>query len=107
MPIIGHLSQIYLGGGTDPICHIRAIAWWPYALIHRTNPLIAHTLWAPVGYNLGWGMDIPGPSLLIYPITNLSARSFLQYTMSHSAAGSSGFGSCAVSLRVDDSGLPC
>jgi hypothetical protein len=68
-PIVGHLSQYYIGVGTDPICHIWAIAWWPYAIAHRINPLITHALWAPVGYNLVWGTDIPGPSLLAYPIT--------------------------------------
>ncbi len=71
MPIIGHLPEVYIGGGTDPICHIWAIAWWPYAIVHRINPLITHTLWAPEGYNLVWGTDIPGPSLLIYPVTRL------------------------------------
>jgi hypothetical protein len=71
MPIIGHLPEVYIGGGTDPICHIWAIAWWPYAIVHRINPLITHALWAPEGYNLVWGTDIPGPSLLIYPVTRL------------------------------------
>lgn len=69
IPIIGSLSKTYIGGGTDPICHIWAIAWWPHAIAHRINPLISHALWAPVGYNLVWGTDIPGPSLLIYPVT--------------------------------------
>jgi hypothetical protein len=71
MPIISRLSETYIGGGTDPICHIWAIAWWPYAIGRRINPLMAHVLWAPVGYNLVWGTDIPGPSLLIYPITRI------------------------------------
>jgi len=71
LPIINHLSQTYIGGGTDPICHIWSIAWWPYAIEHRLNPLITHALWAPAGYNLVWGTDIPGPSLIIYPITRI------------------------------------
>src|SRR5215472_15277399 len=71
IPIISRLSQTYIGGGTDPICHIWAVAWWPFAIAHRINPLITHALWAPVGYNLVWGTDIPGPSLLIYPITQM------------------------------------
>lgn len=71
MPIIGRLSETYIGGGTDPICHIWAIAWWPYAITHGLNPLLTHALWAPAGYNLVWGTDIPGPSLVIYPITRI------------------------------------
>jgi hypothetical protein len=71
MPVIGRLSQAYLGGGTDTICHIWAIAWWPYAVIHHINPLVAHSLWAPAGYNLAWAADIPGPSLLIFPVTRI------------------------------------
>jgi hypothetical protein len=70
-PILGHLSQYYIGIGTDPICHIWAFAWWPYAIAHRINPLITHALWAPVGYNLVWGTGVPGPSLLAYPITKI------------------------------------
>jgi hypothetical protein len=69
--LIRHLSDNYMGGGTDPICHIWAIAWWPYAIIHGLNPLITHALWAPTGYNLVWATAIPGPSLLVYPITKV------------------------------------
>jgi hypothetical protein len=68
-PVIGHLSKVYIGGGTDPLCHIWAIAWWPFAIAHAINPLIAHTLWAPEGYNLVWATGIPAPSLAIYPVT--------------------------------------
>jgi hypothetical protein len=71
MPIIGHLAETHIGGGTDPLCHMWAIAWWPHAIAHRINPLVTHALWAPVGYNLVWGTDIPGPSLAIYPVTRL------------------------------------
>ncbi len=71
LPVIRALSQVYIGGGTDPICHIWAIAWWPYAIAHRLNPLITHALWAPAGYNLVWGTDIPGPILLFFPITRI------------------------------------
>src|SRR5579885_620000 len=69
--IVGHLSDSYMGGGTDPICHIWAIAWWPYAISHWINPLITHALWAPEGYNLVWATSITGPSLVVYPITRV------------------------------------
>jgi hypothetical protein len=68
-PIITRLSTVYIGGGIDSICHVWAIAWWPYAVTHLRNPIIAHNLWAPIGYNLAWAAAIPGPSLLIYPVT--------------------------------------
>jgi len=69
IPILTRFSHTYIGGGVDPICQIWAIAWWPYAIAHRVNPLITRALWAPVGYNLVWATATPGPSLIIYPIT--------------------------------------
>src|SRR5215472_2384264 len=67
--IVPHLSQAYRGLGLDPTIHMWAMTWWPYAIAHRLNPLITSVIWAPTGYNLARAVSIPGPSIIIYPIT--------------------------------------
>src|ERR1022692_4620447 len=62
-------STIYIGDGHDPAAFIWSIVWWPYAIGHGLNPFIARVIWSPVGFNLAWATAIPGPSLLLWPIT--------------------------------------
>ena len=69
--IAGNPSTIYVGGGHDPAGYIWSIVWWPYAIAHGLNPFIARVIWSPVGFNLAWAAAIPGPSLLLWPITRL------------------------------------
>ncbi|MGD0076040.1 MAG: hypothetical protein ABSD31_17115, partial [Candidatus Binataceae bacterium] len=45
------------------------MVWWPYALVHRLNPLFTDLLWAPIGLNLAWTTIIPLPSLAVWPVT--------------------------------------
>src|ERR1700682_1581163 len=61
----------YIGGGHDPAGFMWSMVWWPYAIVHDLNPFIARVIWAPVGFNLAWAGAIPGPSLLLWPITRL------------------------------------
>jgi len=67
--LLGHFSERYMGFGPDPSVGINMLAWWPYALAHRLNPLIATTLWAPYGFNLTWSTCVPLVALLVSPIT--------------------------------------
>jgi hypothetical protein len=69
--VIRHFSQIFCGLGMDPTIHMWALTWWPYAITHRLDPLVTPVIWAPTGYNLARVVSIPGPSLLIYPITKV------------------------------------
>ena len=67
--LLGHFSERYMGFGPDPSVGINMLAWWPYALSHRLNPLIATTLWAPYGFNLTWSTCVPLVALVVSPIT--------------------------------------
>jgi hypothetical protein len=69
--LIGHFCERYMGFGPDPGLGIEILAWWPYALSHRLNPLIATTLWAPSGFNLTWATCFPLPALVMTPVTVL------------------------------------
>jgi hypothetical protein len=68
---IPHLSQAYYGVGLDPTIHMWAMSWWPYAISRRLNPLMTPAIWAPAGYNLARAVSIPGPSVIIYPVTRI------------------------------------
>jgi hypothetical protein len=69
--LLGHLASRFIGGRADPLVQIWALAWWPYALVSRIDPVFTRVIWPPTGYNLSWATSIPGPSLAIYPITRL------------------------------------
>jgi hypothetical protein len=69
LPVLAHPSRLIIGYGTDPASHMWFLAWWPHAIRHGLNPFVTHVLWAPSGYNLAGSTSIPGPSLLMAPIT--------------------------------------
>jgi len=58
-----------VGRYADPTLFIWSIAWWPYALSHRLNPIVTHAIYAPVGTNLAWLTTVPLASVLVWPIT--------------------------------------
>lgn len=68
--VLPDFTSSYVGGsGPDPKLFMWSLEWWPYALRNGLNPLVTHIVWAPGGYNLAWATTIPGPSLLVAPIT--------------------------------------
>jgi len=64
-------SSKYIGLGPDPSQYMWALAWWPHALARRLNPFMVSAVWAPLDYNLAWFTSIPGPSLIMWPVTRL------------------------------------
>jgi hypothetical protein len=59
----------YVGHDADPSYFIWSISWWPYALSHRLNPILTHTIFVPGGTNLAWSTLIPLASVTMWPIT--------------------------------------
>ena len=47
--LISDFAGSYVGRYADPSLFIWSIAWWPYALSHRLNPIVTHAIYAPVG----------------------------------------------------------
>lgn len=70
-PLLGHFAHRFIGGRADPLIQMWALAWWPHALASGVHPIITQAVWAPTGYNLAWTTSIPGPSIVLYPITRL------------------------------------
>ncbi len=71
LPVLRDPSRRYIGGrgSLDPKFFFWALAWWPHALAHGLNPFWTRAVWAPSGYNMAWTTGVPGPSLLVSPIT--------------------------------------
>ncbi len=68
--IIRHLdSRIVASDPIDSSQFMWFFAWWPHALLHGLNPFVTHVMFVPDGFNLTWSTAMPGPSLLLAPIT--------------------------------------
>lgn len=67
--LISDFAHSYVGLYADPSLFIWSIAWWPYAICSRLNPILTHSIFAPVGMNLAWTTTIPLASLCVWPIT--------------------------------------
>lgn len=73
IPLFRDFSQLRLGfdSAGDPQIPIWGLAWYPWALAHRLNPLRTDFAWAPAGCTLAWSTTIPGAALLMWPITRM------------------------------------
>jgi hypothetical protein len=68
--VLGAPRSIILGANDiDPSAYLWFLSWWPHALLHGLNPLHTELIFAPEGYNLAWVPSMPGPSLLLLPVT--------------------------------------
>jgi hypothetical protein len=68
--VIAHLSTRYVGvGKEDAKLYVWTLAWWPYAIRHGLNPLHSPLVWAPAGVNMAWISGMPGPALVLTPVT--------------------------------------
>jgi hypothetical protein len=67
--LIGHLSDRYIGVGTDPGAFIFFLEWWKYVFTHHVNPFLTYLQWAPSGTNLAWTAFIPLIGISAIPFT--------------------------------------
>jgi hypothetical protein len=71
-PVVPHIGrECACAGGGDPFDYMWFLAWWPHALLHGQNPFITHALFAPDRINLGAVDVVPGPALVMTPLTLL------------------------------------
>lgn len=62
-------SKILAANDVDPSAYLWFFAWWPHALLHGLNPFFTDVIFVPEGYNLAWVTSMPGPSVLLAPLT--------------------------------------
>ena len=55
--------------GRDQSAFVWFLAYFAHAASHLQNPLVTHAVFVPRGYDLAWAAAIPGPSLLLMPLT--------------------------------------
>jgi hypothetical protein len=68
--VAAHPGASYIGtGGADMKFSTWCLAWWPHSIIHAEHPILTHAMWFPTGYDLAWTTSIPGPSLILAPLT--------------------------------------
>jgi hypothetical protein len=67
--VIGHPGRIVASDPIDSSQFMWFFAWWPHAILHGLNPFVTHVIFVPDGFNLTWATAMPGPSLLLAPIT--------------------------------------
>ncbi len=70
LPVLGHLgSRALASDAIDSSQFMWFFAWWPHALLHGLNPFVTHAMFVPEGFNLTWATAMPGPALLLSPVT--------------------------------------
>jgi hypothetical protein len=70
LPVAGTLNtSLVAGGDIEPSAYHWWLAWWPDALIDGRNPFISDFIYAPDRVNLTWVTSIPGPALVLTPVT--------------------------------------
>lgn len=70
LPIVHGFSSRAVGDGSGDLnLYAWSMGWWPYAISHHISPLHTNLVWAPSGVNLAWATTLPGPALLMWPIT--------------------------------------
>ena len=69
----------------DPSAYLWFFAWWPHALLEGLDPFYTELIFVPEGYNLAWVTSMPGPSLLLAPLT-LAAGPVLTFNLISFAA---------------------
>ena len=62
-------GRILAANDIDPGAYLWFFSWWPHALLHGLNPFQTDLIFAPEGYNLAWTTCMPGPSILLAPLT--------------------------------------
>jgi hypothetical protein len=70
VPVLGGFrSTLIAQNSIDPSVYTWFYGWWPHAVTSASNPFITDVIFVPEGYNLTWVTSVPGPSLLMGPVT--------------------------------------
>ena len=72
VPVLRHLGSRFIGEGSgDAKLYVWDLGWWPHAIVSELNPFHSGVVWAPSGVNMAWVTGLPGPALVMFPVTGL------------------------------------
>lgn len=70
LPVGGALGSTAIAADElDSSAYMWFFAWWPHALLDGLHPIRTELIFVPEGYNLAWTTAMPGPSLVLAPLT--------------------------------------
>ncbi len=70
LPIVDGLGSTAIAADDiDASAYMWFFAWWPHALLDGLDPIRTEVIFVPDGYNLAWATAMPGPSLVLAPLT--------------------------------------
>jgi hypothetical protein len=70
LPVVGHLGSHFVAADpVDSSVFTWFYAWWPHAILHGLNPFVTHAMFVPTGFNMTWAAAMPGPSIVLAPVT--------------------------------------
>jgi hypothetical protein len=71
LPVMGDLAHRCVGSCLpDTSLYVWSFDWMAHALGNGLDPLFTDQIWAPAGVHLAWVTTLPGPSLLMEPVTS-------------------------------------
>jgi len=100
-PVLAHLSTRYLANGRGDVDLYRwMLAWTPWALTHGRSILFTDRVFAPGGVDLTWSTLMPGPALVMWPVTHAFGTLATHNVLKVLAPALAGWGAYLVCHRV-------
>jgi hypothetical protein len=62
-------AKLLAANDHDPSAYLWFFSWWPHALGDGLDLFHSEAIFVPEGYNLAWVTSMPGPSMLLAPVT--------------------------------------
>ena len=107
IPALAHFSTRYIQNGRADADFFRwALAWTPWALTHGQSPLYTHQVFAPNGVDMSWTALMPGPAIVMWPVTKLFGTLVTSNALKLLSPALAGWGAYLVCNRVTKSFWP-
>jgi hypothetical protein len=107
IPVIGHpQTTIIAQDQTDSGLFMWLYGWWPHAVLHGLNPFVTRLMLVPEGFNLQWTTSMPGPSVLLAPVTLVFAPAVTWNTIQLMAPALSAWTAFLLCRHVTGKALP-
>lgn len=107
LPVLGRFGSAFVGqGSADAQLYVWDLAWWPHAIANGLNPFLPTVVWAPQGVNMAWVTGLPGPSLVMAPLTLLVGPVVTSNTIALLAPALAGWAAYLLCREVTDRWWP-